>query len=106
MTRRVVRLPRDGEPMLDIFSLGRPGPPRHFTRHQILQISRTVRRVPEVMVKVTGGGGSSGAVEAHFGYISRKGELEIETDHGERVAGKDAHKALLAEWHLALSAGQ
>jgi len=58
------------------------------------------------MVKVTGGGGSSGAVEAHFGYISRKGELEIETDHGERVAGKDAHKALLAEWHLALSAGQ
>lgn len=92
--------------MLDIFALARPAPPRHFTRHQILQISRTVRRVPEVMVKVTGGGGSSGAVEAHFGYISRKGELEIETDYGERVAGRDAQKALLAEWHLALSAGQ
>ena len=92
--------------MLDIFALARPGPPRHFTRHQIQQISRTVRRVPEVMVKVTGGGGSSGAVEAHFGYISRKGELEIETDYGERVAGRDAQKALSAEWHLALSAGQ
>jgi hypothetical protein len=92
--------------MLDIFALARPGPPRHFTRHQILQISRTVRRVPEVMVKVTGGGASLGAVEAHFGYISRKGELEIETDYGERVASKDAQKALLGEWHLALSAGQ
>jgi hypothetical protein len=92
--------------MLDIFTLARPGPPRHFTRNQIQQISRTVRRVPEVMVKVTGGGGSSGAVEAHFGYISRKCELEIETDYGERVAGRDAQKALLAEWHLALSAGQ
>jgi Relaxase/Mobilisation nuclease domain len=106
MTRRVVRLPRDGEPMLDIFSLARPGPSRHFTRHQILQISRTVRRVPEVMVKVTGGGASSGAVGAHFGYISRKGKLEIETDYGERLAGKDAQNALLAEWHLALSSGQ
>src|SRR3569833_223373 len=92
--------------MLDIFSLARPGPSRHFTRQQILQISRTVRRAPEVMVKVTGGGGSSGAVGAHFGYISRKGNLEIETDYGERVAGKDAQRALLAEWHLALSAGQ
>jgi hypothetical protein len=92
--------------MLDIFALARPGPGRQFTRHQILQISRTVRRVPEVMVKVTGDGGSSGAVEAHFGYISRKGELEIETDYGERVAGRDAQTALLAEWHLALSSGQ
>lgn len=55
---------------------------------------------------VTGGGGSSGAVEANFGYIRRKGDLEIETDYGERVAGKDAQKALLAEWHLALSSGQ
>jgi len=92
--------------MLDIFSLARLGPARHFTRHQIQQITRTVRRVPEVMVKVTGGGVNSGAVEAHFGYISRKGNLEIETDYGERVTGKDAQKVLLAEWHLALSAGQ
>jgi len=92
--------------MLDIFGLARPGPSRHFTRHQILQITRTVQRVPEVMVKVTGGGSNSGSVEAHFGYISRKGQLEIETDHGERIAGRDAQKALLAEWHLALSAGQ
>jgi hypothetical protein len=58
------------------------------------------------MVKVTGGGANAGAVEAHFSYISRKGTLEIETDDGVRVPGKDEQKALLADWHLALSAGQ
>jgi hypothetical protein len=58
------------------------------------------------MVKVTGGGKSHGAVAAHFAYISRKGELEIETDDGQRVAGKDDTKELLTDWHLDLIAGQ
>jgi hypothetical protein len=58
------------------------------------------------MVKVTGGGSKTGAVAAHFAYISRKGELAIETDDGHRVAGRDAQKALLNDWHLELSAGQ
>jgi len=47
-----------------------------------------------------------GAVAAHLGYISRKGELTIETDEGDRVASRDAQKALLRDWHLELSAGQ
>lgn len=58
------------------------------------------------MVKVTGGGTKTGAVVAHFAYISRKGKLEIETDDGERIAGRDAQKMFLAGWHLELSAGQ
>ena len=45
-------------------------------------------------------------VAAHFAYISRKGKLTIETDEGYRVAGRDAQKALLNDWHLELSAGQ
>jgi hypothetical protein len=57
------------------------------------------------MVKVTGGGASSGAVSAHFGYISRHGELEIETDEGERIP-KEAQKEFLEDWHLELTAGQ
>jgi hypothetical protein len=36
---------------------------------QIDQITRTVRRVPEVMVKITGGGTKIGAVKAHLDYI-------------------------------------
>lgn len=65
-----------------------------------------MRRTPEVMVKVTGGGKNTGAVAAHFAYISRKGNLEIETDEGERIAGTDAQRTFLATWHLELSAGQ
>ncbi len=58
------------------------------------------------MVKITGGGKSGGAVAAHFAYISRKGELEIETDDGRYVTGKEDTKALLDDWHLDLIAGQ
>ncbi|MDB6013973.1 MAG: Relaxase/mobilization nuclease family protein [Gammaproteobacteria bacterium] len=57
-------------------------------------------------MKVTGGGTKTGAVAAHFAYISRKGKLAIETDEGDRIAGRDAQKALLNDWHLELSAGQ
>jgi MobA/VirD2-like, nuclease domain len=106
LPRRPVRLPTDGRPLLNLFSLGRAGPSGRFTPAQIDYIRRTVSRAPEVMVKVTGGGTKTGAVAAHFAYISRKGELTIETDEGDRVAGRDAQKALLNDWHLELSAGQ
>jgi hypothetical protein len=107
MTRRPIRVQGSGRPLLDIFSVGRAGPQSrlHFSRAQIEQIARTVRRTPEVMVKVTGGGTSAGAVSAHFGYISRHGELEIETDEGERIR-KEAQKEFLKDWHLELTAGQ
>jgi hypothetical protein len=107
MTRRPIRVQGSGRPLLDIFSAGRAGtqPRLHFSRAQIEQIARTVRRTPEVMVKVTGGGASSGTVSAHFGYISRHGELEIETDEGERIP-KESQKEFLEDWHLELTAGQ
>jgi hypothetical protein len=107
MTRRPIRVQGSGRPLLDIFSAGRAGPQSrlHFSRAQIEQIARTVRRTPEVMVKVTGGGATSGAVSAHFGYISRHGELEIETDEGERIPKED-QKEFLEDWHLELTAGQ
>ena len=104
--RRVIRLTGDYDPFLDIHSLGRVGPSGRFSPTQIQQIQRTVRRVPEVMVKVTGGGKNAGAVAAHFSYIGRKDELAIETDEGDRIVGRDEQKALLKDWHLELSAGQ
>lgn len=107
MSRRPFRLPADGRSFLEVGSLGRSAPSgTHFSPAQIEQIRRTVRRTPEVMVKVTGGGSKAGTVAAHFAYISRKGKLEIETDDGERIAGTDAQRAYLAGWHLELSAGQ
>jgi hypothetical protein len=41
-----------------------------------------VRRAPQVMVKVTGGGRGMKAIAAHFRYISKNGRLEIEDQQG------------------------
>ena len=76
-----------------------------LTVGQIEQIRRTVRRVPEAIVKVTGGGRSIGAVAAHIAYISHHGEIEVETDDGQRVS-RAGQKEPLKEWHLDLSPGQ
>ncbi len=54
------------------------------------------------MVKVTGGGKSVGAVGAHFAYLSRRDELEIETDEGERILDRDQKKGLLNPRDLSL----
>ncbi len=63
--------------LLDIVSYGRRGSqqgPLRLAPAQVEQIRRTVTRTPEVMVKVTGGGGasSSAGVKAHFRYIGRQ----------------------------------
>jgi len=85
MPRRLVDL-REQAPLLDIVSYGRrsPGTRPTFSSAERDHIGRTVRGVPEVMIKVSGGGKSAGAVAAHFWYIDRKGELDIETDDGDR----------------------
>jgi hypothetical protein len=107
MARRVFRLNREREAAFDIVSYGRrgPGQPTRFTREQIEQIARTVRRVPEVMVKVSGGAKTTRGAEAHFQYISRQGELEVETDDGERLVGKDVAAKLVEDWDLEIDAG-
>jgi Relaxase/Mobilisation nuclease domain len=106
VNRRSLRMSSE-IPVLDITSHARRGPPESMTLTigQIEQIRRTVRRVPEVMVKVTGGGRKMKAVAAHLLYISHNGELELETDDGQRVP-QSGHKELLRDWHLDLSAGQ
>jgi hypothetical protein len=106
LTSRPVRLPSGGRPLFDIASYGRAAPSGRFSRAQIEQISRTVRHIPEVMVKVTGGGTRSGAVAAHFSYISRQGSLEIETDDGDHIRRREEQRWLLEDWHLELTAGQ
>jgi hypothetical protein len=72
---------------------------------QIEQIARTVRRTPEVMVKISGGGQSAKAVAAHFKYLTRQ-EFEIETDEGEDIKGRGPEKALIGDWELDLDASE
>jgi relaxase-like protein len=93
-------------PALDLVSYGRRGTgrPKSFTRDQIAQIARTVRRAPEVMVKVSGGANTTKGVAAHFSYIGRRGELAIETDEGERLQGEDVAAQLVEDWDLDLDA--
>ncbi|MEJ0086858.1 MAG: relaxase/mobilization nuclease domain-containing protein [Pseudomonadota bacterium] len=89
--------------MLDIVSHGRGGPQEagaRLTTEQVEQIRRTVQRAPEVMVKVLGRNSSDlKAAAKHFDYIGRKGELEIETDDGERLQGR-VGQSLIEDWDL------
>lgn len=61
---------------------------------------RTVSRASEVVVKVSGGARSTAGTIAHLRYIDRNGELEIETDEGERLKGKGIDKDTTADWDL------
>ena len=106
MPRRSLE-PYGGRPFLDLASYGRRGP-GHDSRlspAQIEHIERTVRRTPEVMVKISGGGQSAKAVAAHFKYLTRQ-EFEIETDDGENLKGRGPEKTLIEDWELDLDAAE
>ena len=62
------------------------------------RIEATVRRVPQVMVKVTGGGRGMAAIRAHFRYISKNGRLNVEDDRGVVERGKEALKGIERQW--------
>jgi hypothetical protein len=88
-------------PLLDIRSFARLGrQDRAQFRAQAQQIAWTVGRVPEVVVKASGGARSTRGVAAHLEYIDRDGELEIETDEGATLQGDKAAQELIAQWDL------
>jgi len=104
MTRRLIEFGA-GRPLLDIASYARRGPGDrvHLAQEEIQLLSRTVRRTPEVMVKVlTKGGHDRKAVGRHLSYLSRDGEVEIETDDGRHLSGQGAEQELLEDWDLDL----
>ncbi|MGP8114787.1 MAG: relaxase/mobilization nuclease domain-containing protein [Steroidobacteraceae bacterium] len=105
MPKRLIDIP--GVPLLDIASYARRGPGHRdrLSPAEIQQIARTVRRTPEVMVKVLSRGGQDlGAVRRHLDYLRLRddGELELETDDGQRLSGEDVSKDLLKDWDLDL----
>jgi hypothetical protein len=62
------------------------------------RIEATVRRAPQVMVKVTGGGRGMAAIAAHFRYITKNGRLDIEDDRGVVERGKEAVRQIERQW--------
>ncbi|MEO6080512.1 MAG: relaxase/mobilization nuclease domain-containing protein [Steroidobacteraceae bacterium] len=93
---------REGQPLFDIVSYGRVsgGAGGRLTPAQVEQIRRTVQRAPEAVVKVLPRASNDfKAVGKHLNYIGRDGELELETDDGDRVRST-IEKTLLADWDL------
>jgi hypothetical protein len=99
MKRRLVNL-RDEVPLLDIRSFGHSSHPP--TPAERLKIALTVRRTPEVMVRVTGGARTVGGVKRHMNYVGRDGELALETDLGYRLEGPGVEGHLVRDWDLDL----
>lgn len=64
------------------------------------KVKRIIDKASEVMVKVSGNAKSPAHMKSHLDYISRNGKLELETERGERIKGKDAVKMLHKEWSL------
>jgi hypothetical protein len=102
MPKRIVNLRGDARPILDIASYGRRGPGVRsgFSPGEIAQAARTVRRVPEVMVKVSGGARTVRGVARHLDYLEQRADLE--TDDGERISEKGLGRQLLEDWNLDL----
>ena len=59
-----------------------------------------VRRAPQVMAKVTGGGRGMAAIAAHLRYIAKGGRLPFEDDRGVTRDGKEALRAVVDQWRL------
>lgn len=61
-------------------------------------LGTVVRKGPQVMVKVTGGGRGMKAISAHFRYISKNGRLSMEDERGQMVTGKSAVGEMTEDW--------
>jgi hypothetical protein len=76
--------------------------PRKCNKPRAEYISRTirntVRKVPEVMVKISGGGKSIIQIKAHLDYISRNGDVVLENENGDLFAGKEDVRDLRDIW--------
>lgn len=74
------------------------------SRRAISTMERTARRVPEVMVRITGRQHGGGHVLANFSYISRLGhgsdkELGLHTSDEEVIRDGREMQKLAQEWH-------
>ena len=100
---------RDADPELQkwgrmLFARAKPGP-RHCGRRVRIptsdaarrEVRLAVKRAPQVMVKVTGGGRGMAVIRAHMNYIDREGDGLIDQG-GERHQGREARREIAHQW--------
>jgi hypothetical protein len=99
MAKRVVDLRSQG-PLLDLVSYGRRVPAHRpaLTQAEVAHATRTIRGVPEVVIKVSGGARTVRGVAAHLEYLKTRADLE--TDDGMVLAEKGLGRDLLKGWDL------
>jgi hypothetical protein len=100
-SKRPFRVTRDVPGGINPGSFGRKGArggqsPAGWTE----RMGSAGRGAREVLVKISGGGRDADGVQAHFEYIDRHGNLDIETDHGEVLQGKAAATQIINDWAL------
>lgn len=73
-------------------------------------LQRTVKRTPEVMVKITSGRADPKTgkknvpckdmrgIKAHLDYISRNGDVALEDENGQQIEGREAVRELRDDW--------
>lgn len=59
---------------------------------------RTIKKTPEVMVKIKTGGMSLQGIKRRMDYIGRWGAVELEDQAGSLYNGKDEIKSLMEDW--------
>lgn len=95
----------EGRALFDAASYARRGPGRRerLSPEEVALIGRTLRRVPEVMVKVLSKDSNNlHSVARHLNYIGRRGKLQLVTDDGERLQARNTGQRLVEDWDLDL----
>lgn len=62
------------------------------------KLEATLKKYPEVMIKISGSGKNCKQIKHHFDYISRKGEIELESQDGIVFHGKEAVNDIHDQW--------
>lgn len=65
---------------------------------------RIAAGAPEVMVKITGFSKGTKAVYSNLTYVTRNGDVELETDAGRVISGREEVKEYFQDWKADLSA--
>lgn len=56
------------------------------------------KKLPQVVVKISGSSKGANKAQAHADYIGRNGKVEIEDQDGNKYKGKNEQKELLGAW--------